>query len=49
MTRPLATDEHGQQALEQRQEPCYSGELGLFHTGTGPTSAEGGNKGPTCD
>ena len=49
VTRPLATDAHGQEALEQRQEPCYSGELGLFHTGTGPTSAEGGNKGPSCD
>ena len=22
----------------QREEPCYSGEFGLFHTGTGPTS-----------
>ena len=33
----------------KRQEPCYSGDLGLFHTGTGPTSADGGNKGPSCD
>jgi hypothetical protein len=49
VTRPLASDEHGQEALEQRQEPCYSGEFGLFHTGTGPTSAEGGNRGPSCD
>ncbi|HET7532337.1 MAG TPA: glycogen debranching protein [Nocardioidaceae bacterium] len=49
VTRPLATDEHGHEALEQRQKPCYSGEFGLFHTGTGPTSAEGGNKGPACD
>jgi hypothetical protein len=49
VTRPLASDEHGPEALEQRQEPCYSGEFGLFHTGTGPTSAEGGNKGPACD
>jgi hypothetical protein len=49
VTRPLATDEHGQEALAKRQEPCYSGELGLFHTGTGPTSADGGNKGPSCD
>ncbi|WP_432479728.1 glycogen debranching protein [Nocardioides sp. GXQ0305] len=48
-TRPLATDEHGPVALEQRQEDCYSGEFGLFHTGTGPTSAEGGNRGPSCD
>jgi hypothetical protein len=49
VTRPLASDEHGHEALEQRQEPCYSGQFGLFHTGTGPTSAEGGNKGPSCD
>jgi hypothetical protein len=49
VTRPLATDEHGQEALAKRQEPCYSGDLGLFHTGTGPTSADGGNKGPSCD
>ena len=49
VTRPLATDAHGHEALEQRQEPCYSGEFGLFHTGTGPTSAEGGNRGPSCD
>ncbi len=49
VTRPLATDGHGQEALEQRQEPCYSGQFGLFHTGTGPTSADGGNKGPSCD
>ncbi len=49
VTRPLASDEHGRTALEQRQEDCYSGTYGLFHTGTGPTSAEGGNPGPSCD
>ncbi len=49
VTRPLANDEHGQLALAKRQEPCYSGVFGLFHTGTGPTSAPGGNKGPSCD
>jgi hypothetical protein len=48
-TRPLASDVHGHEALQQRQEACYSGVFGLFHTGTGPTSAEGGNKGPSCD
>ena len=46
---PLASADHGQTALEQRQKDCYSGELGLFHTGTGPTSDPAGNKGPTCD
>jgi hypothetical protein len=48
-TRPLASDEHGQVALAKRQQDCYSGEFGLFHTGTGPTSAPDGNKGPACD
>ena len=47
--RPLANDEHGNAALDEREEPCYTGELGLWHTGTGPTSAEGGNPGPSCD
>jgi hypothetical protein len=49
VTRPLATDDHGQQALAMRQESCYSGELGLFHTGTGPTSDPVGNPGASCD
>jgi hypothetical protein len=49
VTRPLATDEHGQLALAKREEACYSGEFGLYHTGTGPTSAERGNPGPSCD
>ena len=49
VTRPLASDVHGHEALQQRQEACYSGVFGLFHTGTGPTSAEGGNRGPSCD
>ena len=49
VTRPLASDPHGQEALEQRQRDCYTGTFGLFHTGTGPTSADGGNRGPTCD
>ncbi|MGH3387415.1 MAG: hypothetical protein ACRDOO_00885 [Actinomadura sp.] len=49
VTRPLASDEHGHAALAKREEACYTGDTGLFHTGTGPTSAEGGNKGPACD
>ena len=49
LTRPLATDAHAKEVLDQREKPCYTGENGLFHTGTGPTSAEGGNKGPACD
>ncbi len=48
-TGPLASTEHGQAAVAKREEACYSGEYGLFHTGTGATTAEGGNKGATCD
>lgn len=47
--QPVATDSHGRAALARREEPCYTGDNGLFHTGTGPTSADGGNKGPSCD
>ncbi len=49
LTEPLATDEHGRAVLAKREEPCYTGTNGLLHTGTGPTSADGGNKGPACD
>lgn len=46
---PLAPAGHATTGLEQRERDCYNGEFGLYHTGTGPTSAEGGNKGPSCD
>jgi hypothetical protein len=37
-------------ALDQREKPCYTGEFGLFHTGTGPTSDPAGNpSGLNCD
>lgn len=48
-THPLASDEHARAVLDRRQDACYSDEFGLYHTGTGPTSAEGGNRGPSCD
>jgi hypothetical protein len=48
-TRPLAGDRHGNVALQQRQRRCYTGRFGLYHTGTGPTSAPAGNPGPRCD
>ncbi|HEX6254862.1 MAG TPA: hypothetical protein VFZ70_03530 [Euzebyales bacterium] len=48
-SEPLASEEHGNAALDEREENCYTDELGLWHTGTGPTSAEGGNPGPSCD
>lgn len=46
---PLAGEKHGRLALREREQECYTDEFGLYHTGTGPTSAEGGNKGPACD
>ena len=46
---PLASPEHAAIALEQRERPCYTGEFGLFHTGTGPTSDPAGNPGASCD
>ncbi|NOL44444.1 glycogen debranching protein [Kribbella sandramycini] len=48
-TSPLASPEHAAAALDQREKPCYTGEFGLFHTGTGPTSDAAGNPGPSCD
>jgi hypothetical protein len=45
----LASRPHGQAALAERELACYTDDFGLYHTGTGPTSAEGGNRGPSCD
>jgi hypothetical protein len=49
LTSPLASPEHAKIALDQREKPCYTGEFGLFHTGSGPTSDPAGNPGPSCD
>jgi hypothetical protein len=46
---PLASDEHANTTLTQHERPCFTNTLGLYHTGTGPTSASGGNPGPSCD
>lgn len=46
---PLASAAHGNAALNQRERDCYTGQFGLFHTGTGPTSAPAGNPGSSCD
>ena len=46
---PLASREHGLAALAQREKDCFTGELGLYHTGSGPTSDPAGNPGPSCD
>ena len=41
--RPTST---ARRRWRSASEPCYSGELGLFHTGTGPTSARRRQHGP---
>jgi hypothetical protein len=46
---PLASRQHGNATLNEHEQRCYTGALGLFHTGTGPTSASGGNRGASCD
>ena len=46
---PLASDEHANTTLTQHERPCFTNSLGLYHTGTGPTSAPDGNPGATCD
>jgi hypothetical protein len=46
---PLASDEHANTTLDQHERRCFTNTLGLYHTGTGPTSAPGGNPGPSCD
>src|SRR5215203_1820083 len=45
----LAEFGHGRSALIERELACYTDTFGMYHTGTGPTSAEGGNKGARCD
>jgi len=45
----LAEFGHGRSALVERELACYTDTFGMYHTGTGPTSAEDGNKGASCD
>ncbi len=46
---PLASRAHARATLNEHEQDCYTGLLGLYHTGTGPTSAPGGNPGTSCD
>jgi hypothetical protein len=46
---PLAPLGHARALVKQRQTACYTGQYGLFHTGTGATSSSDGNAGATCD
>ena len=45
----LASQEHGQAALGEREEPCYTDNFGMYHTGTGPTVEGVTETGPFCD
>jgi len=45
----LATPEHGQAALDEREEPCYTDRFGMYHTGTGSTIDGVRETGPFCD
>jgi hypothetical protein len=46
---PLAPLGHARALVKKRQTACYTGQYGLFHTGTGATTAADGNSGATCD
>ena len=46
---PLAPLGHARALVKKRQTACYTGQYGLFHTGTGATSSADGNSGATCD
>ncbi len=46
---PLAALGHARALVAEREQACYSGRFGLFHTGTGATTAPEGNRGATCD
>ena len=48
-TGAAASVPHATAGLTQRERDCFTGEFGFYHTGTGPTSATGGNKGQSCD
>jgi hypothetical protein len=45
----LAEFGHGRSTLVERELGCYTDDFGMYHTGTGPTNADDGNQGATCD
>ena len=46
---PLASLTHARELLARREERCYTGTFGLFHTGSGHTSPTDDTEGPACD
>jgi hypothetical protein len=45
----LATREHGNAALDERELACYTDTFGMYHTGTGPTIDGVPDTEPFCD
>ena len=45
----LASPQHSQAALDEREESCYTAEFGMYHTGTGPTVDGVKETLPFCD
>lgn len=45
----LASRAHGNAAIDERELDCYTDRFGMYHTGTGPTSDDDGNRGTRCD
>jgi hypothetical protein len=46
---PLASEAHARALVERREQRCYTGEFGLFHTGSGRTAPTTDTEGPACD
>ncbi len=46
---PLAPLSHARALVQRREESCYTGEFGLFHTGSGKTEPTDDTEGPACD
>ena len=46
---PLASRAHARALVERREQRCYTGEFGLFHTGSGRTTPTDDTEGPACD
>jgi hypothetical protein len=46
---PLASTDHANLVVAGREQACYTDTFGLYHTGTGATTAPSGNPGATCD
>ncbi|MFY0408194.1 glycogen debranching protein [Solicola sp. PLA-1-18] len=46
---PLAPLDHARTLVAKREEPCFTGTYGQYHTGSGRTSVTDDVEGPSCD